>query len=91
MNTGEQRRADIPVRNRPSGAGWKTRPPVIALPFVYADEVHASIPHNPLLAEPMYLTKYIGLIEPTSRLQKYRLTEKGRTLLAQLKREGGGA
>lgn len=29
--------------------------------------------------------------KPTSRLQKYRLTEKGQTLLAELEKQGGKA
>ena len=140
-----------------------TLPPTLTLEKLRGP--HASVPHNPLLAEPMYLTKYIermgtgirdmirrckaaglagqvtgqvdpwliraliacaarplssreiqeatglrhretfqrnyldqlisdGLVErtipekPTSRLQKYRLTEKGRRELEQLGKEG---
>jgi ATP-dependent DNA helicase RecG len=41
---------------------------------------HASVPHNPLLAEPMYLTKYIermgtGILDMIRRCRKAGLTE----------------
>jgi len=56
---------------------------------------HPSVPHNLLLADPLYLTKYIERIgtgtgdmtapdKPKSSQQKYRLTAKGLLLKEDL-------
>ena len=43
---------------------------------------------NPLIQEDLLMMTVPG--KPTSSLQKYRVTERGRTLLAKLKKKGSG-
>ncbi len=58
-----------------------------------ASEARPGIQYFKFPAEPLYLTKYIDLIQMTlpekrgSRLQKYRLTQKGKNLIAKLSKE----